>query len=99
MAELANKRPLFPADSEIDMLFRIFRMLGTPTEQSWPGINQLPDFKPSFPKWPTQKMARACPQLDAQGLDLQSKMLVCDPKKRISCKAALRHPWFADLKK
>lgn len=99
MAELANKRPLFPADSEIDMLFRIFRMLGTPTEGTWPGVSQLPDFKPSFPKWPKQNISKCCPDLDAQGLDLLGKMLAYDPAKRISCKAALQHPWFADLKR
>ena len=32
-------------DSEIDQLFRIFRVLRTPTEEIWPGVTQLPDFK------------------------------------------------------
>ena len=32
-------------DSEIDQLFRIFRVLRTPTEYLWPGVTQLPDFK------------------------------------------------------
>jgi len=31
MAEMINKRPLFPGDSEIDQLFRIFRICGTPS--------------------------------------------------------------------
>ena len=31
LAELTCRRPLFPGDSEIDQLFRIFRLLGTPT--------------------------------------------------------------------
>ena len=30
LAELTCRRPLFPGDSEIDQLFRIFRLLGTP---------------------------------------------------------------------
>jgi serine/threonine protein kinase len=98
MAELANKRPLWPGDSEIDMLFRIFRLLGTPTERLWPGVSQLPDFKGSFPKWPTQDLAPKCPNLDADGIDLLGKMLVFDPTKRISAKQALQHPWFNDLK-
>lgn len=25
--------------------------MGTPTEDTWPGVNSLPDFKSSFPKW------------------------------------------------
>ena len=44
-AEMVNRRPLFQGDSEIDQLFRIFRVLRTPTEDVWPGVTQLPDFK------------------------------------------------------
>nr|CAD1830376.1 unnamed protein product [Ananas comosus var. bracteatus] len=51
-AEMVNQRPLFPGDSEIDELFRIFRVLGTPNEEIWPGVSSLPDFKSAFPKWP-----------------------------------------------
>ena len=40
--------PLFPGDSEIDQLFRIFRTKGTPTEQIWPGVGKLPDVKDKF---------------------------------------------------
>ena len=32
--------------------------LGTPTEASWPGVSQLPDFKNTFPQW--ARKARAC---------------------------------------
>jgi len=48
---MINHRPLFPGDSEIDQLFKIFRTLGTPTESTWPGVSQLPDFKDTFPQW------------------------------------------------
>ena len=30
-------KPLFPGDSEIDELFRIFRVLGTPDDGTWQG--------------------------------------------------------------
>ncbi|GBG79694.1 hypothetical protein CBR_g29959 [Chara braunii] len=55
-AEMVNQRPLFPGDSEIDELFKIFRTLGTPNEETWPGVTSLPDFKTAFPKWPKKKM-------------------------------------------
>lgn len=45
------RRSLFPGDSEIDQLYRIFRTLGTPDEEIWPGVTQLPDYKAKFPKW------------------------------------------------
>lgn len=49
-AELANAgRPLFPGSDVDDQLKRIFKLLGTPAEDSWPGVSQLADYKP-FPR-------------------------------------------------
>ena len=48
---MAQKRPLFMGDSEIDQIFKIFKVLGTPNEANWPDALKLPDFKASFPKW------------------------------------------------
>ena len=30
---------------EIDELYKIFQVLGTPSEATWPGVSQLPDYK------------------------------------------------------
>ncbi|MEE6525488.1 hypothetical protein FKM82_025540 [Ascaphus truei] len=47
-AELANAgRPLFPGNDVDDQLKRIFRLLGTPTEEQWPAMTKLPDYKVS----------------------------------------------------
>lgn len=99
MIEMITKLPLFPGDSEIDQLFRIFRVLGTPTEQRWPGVSQLPDFKPTFPRWQPQPLAKVLPALadDPLALDLLQKMLVYEPNKRISARDALKHEWFTEL--
>lgn len=32
----------------------IRRTLGTPNEETWPGVTSLPDFKSAFPKWPAK---------------------------------------------
>ncbi|OQR88222.1 cell division protein kinase 2 [Achlya hypogyna] len=96
-AEMANRKPLFPGDSEIDELFRIFRVLGTPDEGMWPGVSSLPDYKVSFPQWQPQPWSNIVPSLDPLGIDLLSRMLVYEPRKRISAKHAMNHPWFDDL--
>ena len=46
------------------------RLLGTPNEETWPGVSQLPDYKPTFPQWAPVDLARAVPALDAHGIDL-----------------------------
>lgn len=70
-----TKKPLFPGDSEIDQLFRIFRTLGTPDEESWPGVTQLPDYKAVFPYWEQQELKEVVPRLDEDGVDLFSVSL------------------------
>ncbi|CAO1616505.1 unnamed protein product [Sympodiomycopsis kandeliae] len=96
-AEMAMKSPLFPGDSEIDEIFRIFRTLGTPTDESWPGVKTLPDYKSSFPQWSGVPLAKAVPALDEAGLDLLRGMLVYDPAGRVSAKRGLTHPYFQSL--
>ncbi|RHY23473.1 hypothetical protein DYB32_009184 [Aphanomyces invadans] len=78
-AEMFNRKPLFPGDSEIDELFRIFRVLGTPDDHMWPGVSSLPDFKTSFPKWQPQPWHDVVPSLDACGVDLLMVRLQISP--------------------
>eukprot|EP00826_Nyctotherus_ovalis_P018921 TRINITY_DN1574_c0_g3_i1.p1 TRINITY_DN1574_c0_g3~~TRINITY_DN1574_c0_g3_i1.p1 ORF type:complete len:230 (-),score=37.83 TRINITY_DN1574_c0_g3_i1:128-817(-) len=90
-AEMAQRKPLFAGDSEIGQIFKIFKQLGTPDETTWPGVTQIRDFKPTFPKWKPQPLSTRVTNLDAVGLDLLSKMVVLEPSKRISAKAAMSH--------
>lgn len=96
-AEMLNQRPLFPGDSEIDELFKIFRVIGTPNEESWPGVSQLPDYKTSFPQWTAKDYQSIVPTLEKSGIDLLSKMLCLDPSKRVTAREALEHEYFKDL--
>lgn len=98
-AEMATKKPLFHGDSEIDQLFRIFRTMGTPTEETWPGITQLKAYKTTFPVWKRNVCRKLVSQLDDAGADLLEKMFIYDPHKRLPAKAAVLHPYFDDLDK
>ncbi|KAL4771504.1 cyclin-dependent kinase 1 [Aspergillus spinulosporus] len=93
-AEMCTRKPLFPGDSEIDEIFKIFRILGTPDETIWPGVTSFPDFKPTFPKWKREDIQNVVPGLEEDGLDLLEALLEYDPARRISAKQACMHPYF-----
>lgn len=92
-AEMFTGRALFPGDCEIDELFQIFRLLGTPNEQNWRNVSKLPDFNEKFPKWKKKNLEEKI-GIKNGGLDLLEKMLVYNPGSRISCNKALEHDYF-----
>merc|ERR1719421_2518099 len=86
-AEMATGAPLFAGDSEIDTAFKIFQKLGTPTEAMWPGLSELPDFKPTFPKWRPKGWAtirNTQAQVGSSGIDLLQRLMCYNPSVRIS---------------
>ena len=97
MAEMYTGRPLFPGTTNEDELQKIFRLMGTPSERTWPGISNFPEHKPTFHVYATQDLRSILPQVDALGLDLLGRMLQLRPEMRISAKDALVHAWFRDL--
>ncbi|KAH8284862.1 hypothetical protein KR054_001934 [Drosophila jambulina] len=97
LAELADAgRPLFPGSDVLDQLMKIFRVLGTPNEDSWPGVSHLSDYValPSFPA--ITSWSQLVPRLNSKGRDLLQKLLVCRPNQRISAEAAMQHPYFTE---
>ena len=97
LAEMVTKRPLFPGDSEIDEIYKIFRVLGTPSEETWPGVTSLQDWNTAFPVWPPLQVSRLVPGLCDAGIDLLENLMQVDPKRRMSAVEAMKHPYFADL--
>ncbi|BCS27375.1 cyclin-dependent serine/threonine-protein kinase CDC28 [Aspergillus puulaauensis] len=93
-AEMCTRKPLFPGDSEIDEIFKIFRLLGTPDEALWPGVTSFPDYKATFPKWKREETHNLVPGLEKDGLDLLEALLEYDPARRLSAKQACMHPYF-----
>ena len=82
---------------EIDQLFHIFRMLGTPNETMWPGVGDLPDYKDTFPKWRPQPLLQAIPTLEPAGINLLQRMLTYCPSQRITAYEALQHEYFMEF--
>ena len=94
-AELLLKEPLFQAKGEIELISMIFKLLGPPTNVSWPEYTSLPLAKTITPPAPHPPQLRQKFQyISPAGLDLLSKLLTYDPDERISAEEALNHPYF-----
>jgi len=99
MAEMITKRPLFPGDSEIDQLFRIFRVCGTPKKSEWPSLADYPDFSSKFPQWKAKSWKSLFPRVGFYGQAFLRVMMIYDPEKRPSAHMLLQHPYFEDITK
>ncbi|KAJ3191181.1 TFIIH complex serine/threonine-protein kinase subunit kin28 [Irineochytrium annulatum] len=94
-AELLLRTPYLAGDSDIGQLQTIFKALGTPTEEEWPGLNDLPDKKTlQFENYPKQPMKALFTAAGDDTLDLLEKMLKFRPSSRITAMDALLHFYF-----
>lgn len=96
LAEMFTGRPLFPGISNDDQLHRIFKLMGTPIEHTWPNISALPNYRPNFHVYVPHDLRVVVPQIDSVALDLLLSLLQMVPENRISARQALQHPWFAE---
>lgn len=97
-SELLTKKPLFPGKGEIDLINRIFKLLGTPNEHIWPGYTNLSSVKKTkFAIYPFNNIKSCLPQLSKTGIDLINKFLRYHPVARISAKDATLDPYFSTL--
>nr|KAF6290381.1 cyclin dependent kinase 18 [Myotis myotis] len=96
--EMATGRPLFPGSTVKEELHLIFRLLGTPTEETWPGVTGQSEFRAyNFPRYLPQPLISHVPRLDSEGINLLTSLLLYESKSRISAEAALNHPYFRSL--
>ncbi|KAF6117893.1 cyclin dependent kinase 17 [Phyllostomus discolor] len=96
--EMASGRPLFPGSTVEDELHLIFRLLGTPSQETWPGISSNDEFKNyNFPKYKPQPLINHAPRLDSEGIELITKFLQYESKKRVSAEEAMKHVYFRSL--
>ncbi|CAM9367961.1 unnamed protein product, partial [Ascophyllum nodosum] len=105
IGEMLAGRPLFQGRSDIDQLHKtlqatglcnqhsfVRQITGTPTEQSWPGAKDLPDYdKVHFADIPPQEPEIVLQGSSREARDLTWLMLRLDPQNRPSALEALRH--------
>ncbi|XP_028328620.1 serine/threonine-protein kinase MAK-like isoform X3 [Gouania willdenowi] len=95
MAELYTLRPLFPGNSEVDEIFKICQVLGTPYKSDWPeGFNLATSTNFRFPKCDPSNLRSLIPNASDEAIALMNDMLQWDPERRPSAAQALRYPYF-----
>ncbi|KII93244.1 hypothetical protein PLICRDRAFT_171027 [Plicaturopsis crispa FD-325 SS-3] len=96
-AELLLKEPLFQAKGEIELLSMIFKLLGPPTNSSWPEYSTLPLAKTlSLPSPQPHQFRQRFQYMTTAGIDLLMSLLTYDPERRITAEEALQHPYFTE---
>jgi cyclin-dependent kinase len=98
-AQLIKGRALLQGSSDSEQLILIFRLLGSPTKENWPSIDKFKGFCSDFPKFSALGLRNQVKDICPMGMDLLEKFLTLDPLLRISCKDALQHPYFNEVRK
>ena len=69
--EMLNKSYMFTGDCEIDQLYKIFQVLGTPNENVWKGVGLLKHFNEFvFPQWEPQSWDSILTRPNKEAADL-----------------------------
>jgi serine/threonine protein kinase len=94
IAEMYRGSALFCADSDVAMVHVVFAALGTPSDDV---LNQFSDIrtgKVTAPRHEGRPMGELLGTEDMYLIDLVQRMLTIDPRKRITAREALHHPYF-----
>jgi protein kinase len=95
MVELVTGRAIFQGTSENDQIYKIFGILGTPTQRTWAdGIRLANRMGIRFPTTVSVGLASAAPNASPDAMGLMTEMLRFDPARRPSAAQALQHDFF-----
>ncbi|KAF9955243.1 Cyclin-dependent kinase 10 [Mortierella alpina] len=92
--ELLKHGPLLPGKVEKEQVGMIIDLLGTPHEKIWQGFSKLPLAGVRLPEQRFNNLKNKFPKITDAARSLLSGLLTYDPKKRLSVKQALVHPYF-----
>mmetsp|Transcript_40668 Transcript_40668/g.100982 ORF Transcript_40668/g.100982 Transcript_40668/m.100982 type:complete len:360 (-) Transcript_40668:384-1463(-) len=97
-AELVTHKPLFPGDSEINELLKIFQCLGTPSPDDWPGVRTMPRYLDVYERWTATDLKSVLPRMHDNAVRLLARMLALWPDHRLKAQAALQDEYFDSMR-
>jgi len=90
-------KPLLPGKGEIAQLDLIIDLLGTPSENIWPGFSKLPAIQNfTLRTQPYNNLKTKFPLLSQAGLRLLNFLFMFDPKKRATAFESLESNYFKE---
>ena len=96
--ELLTGEHLFYGDTDQEVFLQICKKCGTPSETTWPGISKLCEYQKYMPQQKydffLDKKCKRFNKIDNITFDLLKKMIIMNPKERITIEDALKHPYF-----
>lgn len=100
--EMITGMALFPGVRDTyDQLDKIFKILGTPTEEDWPGVSQLPGYYKvqKLGHYKTRKLGFCCSALldTIHSEQMASGLLQLNPQDRLGAEEAMSHAYFDGL--
>ncbi|KAL5530123.1 CTK1 [Sanghuangporus sanghuang] len=96
MLELFCKKPVFQGNDEIHQLDVIYKILGTPSTEEWPGLRDMPWYELVKPRETLRNRFRELFKrwLSPAALDLAERLLAYDPEQRATADQALGAAYF-----
>jgi p38 MAP kinase len=93
-----QQKPIFHGTSHVEQFSRMSQLLGSPPAEVIESISSVSTlrFVQSLEHFESATFEKRFKDRDQVPVDLLSKILVWDPKKRLTAREALYHPYFQE---
>ncbi|AWU76695.1 hypothetical protein CAS74_000636 [Pichia kudriavzevii] len=97
-AEMMLRNPYLPGSDDANQLVITLQALGTPTEETWPGVTHLPLYNnlTIYPAPSRAELRRRFAAASENALILLEGMMIMNPVKRWTCEQALLSNYFTE---